>query len=89
MNYQDLQNKIIELIQHDKALHFMFGFFLYVLSNVFLSDIHSLIIVFIIAIAKETRDEIAYNGGDWKDILFTVIPAITIFILNSIKPLLN
>jgi len=67
----------------------MFGFFLYVLSNVFLSGIHSLIIVFIIAVAKETRDEITYKGGDLMDILFTVIPAITIFILNSIKPLLN
>ena len=85
MNYQDLQNKIIELIPHDKTLHFIAGFFLYVLSNVFLSDIHSLIIVFTVALAKETRDEITYKGADLKDLLFTVIPSIMIFLLNLSK----
>jgi len=77
-----IQEFFIKHLEHDKCLHFLGGFFLYVLNNVFLSDIHSLIIVFIIAVAKETRDELAYKGGDWKDILFTVIPSITIFLLN-------
>ena len=82
MDYNNFQDWVIKTFPHDKCIHFILGIVFYVLSNVFLSDIHSLIIVFIVAVAKETRDEIAYKGGDWKDILFTVIPAITIFILN-------
>ena len=85
MNYQQIQNKIIELIPIDKALHFIAGFFIFVLSNCFLSDLYSLLIVFIIALAKETRDEITYRGGDWKDVLFTILPAVTLFVLFLLK----
>jgi len=85
MNYQQIQNKIIELIPIDKALHFLAGFFLFVLSNCFLSDLYSLLIVFFIAVVKEIRDEITYKGGDWKDVLFTVAPAVTLFVLFLLK----
>ena len=38
-----------------------------------------------IALGKEIRDEFTYHGFDWKDLLFTMIPAITIFLLNLSK----
>ena len=82
-------NKIQELakslIPIDKALHFIFGFFLFVLSNCFLSDLYSLLIVFVIAIIKEIRDEITYRGSDYKDLLFTIAPAVTLFLLFLLK----
>ena len=85
MSYNDIQNKIVELIQHDKALHFMFGFFLFVLSNIFLSDSYCIGIVFIVALIKEIRDEIVYKGFDWRDIIATVLPSICILVLNLLK----
>jgi hypothetical protein len=57
-----IQELALSLISIDKALHFIIGFFLFVLTNCFLSDIHSLIIVFVVALAKEIRDEFTYHG---------------------------
>ena len=80
-----IQELAVKYLHHDKCLHFIIGFFLFVLSNCFLSDIHSLIIVFVIALGKEIRDEFTYRGGDWKDVLFTILPGLTIFLLNLLK----
>jgi len=80
-----LQQIIMSLVEYDKALHFIIGFFLFVLTSCFLSDIHSLIIVFVVALGKEIRDEFTYRGGDWKDVLFTILPAVTLVLLNLLK----
>jgi len=80
-----IQEFFVNLIPVDKGIHFVLGFFLFVLSNCFLSDTHSLIIVFIVALGKELRDEFTYRGGDWKDVLFTIFPALTLVLLNLYK----
>ena len=80
-----LQQIIMSLVEYDKALHFIIGFFLFVLTSCFLSDIHSLIIVFVVALGKEIRDEFTYCGFDWKDILFTVAPAVILNVLFLLK----
>lgn len=80
-----IQELAIKYLHHDKCLHFLFGFFLFILSNCFLSDIHSFIIVFVIALGKEIRDEFTYRGGDYKDVLFTICPAITLVLISLLK----
>ena len=79
------QELAVKYLPHDKCLHFLAGFIIYVLINCFLSDIHSLITVFVIALGKEIRDELTYRGGDWKDVLFTILPAVTLVLLNLYK----
>lgn len=80
-----IQEFFVNLIPVDKGIHFVLGFFLFVLSNCFLSDIHSLIIVFVIALGKEIRDEFTYRGGYWLDLLFTMIPALTLVLISLLK----
>jgi hypothetical protein len=84
MKYQQIQNKIIELIPHDKCLHFMFGFILAIISLHFFSDIQSIGIIFLIALIKEIRDQIKYKGFDVVDIIFTILPIIILYISNLI-----
>ena len=64
------------IIPIDKANHFIYGFFIYVLSNYFLNDLYSIGIVFLFALIKEIKDQIVYKGFDYKDLLATMIPSI-------------
>lgn len=76
MKYQDLQNKIIKYVPHDKCLHFIVGFFLGLLTLHFFLPLVAISIVTLGAIAKEIRDEIKYKGFDLVDIIYTVIPVL-------------
>jgi hypothetical protein len=70
------------LIEQDKANHFIYGFFIFVLSNYFLNDLYSIGIVFLIALGKEIRDQIVYKGFDYKDLIATMIPSIILHFLR-------
>ncbi len=70
------------LIPSDKANHFIYGFFIYVLSNYFFNDLYSIGIVFLIALFKEIKDQIVYKGFDYKDLLATILPAIILHFLG-------
>jgi hypothetical protein len=70
------------LIEQDKANHFIYGFFIFVLSNYFLNDLYSIGIVFLIALGKEIRDQIVYKGFDYKDLIATMIPSIILHFLK-------
>lgn len=70
------------IIPIDKANHFIYGFFIYVLSNYFLNDLYSIGIVFLIALGKEIKDQIVYKGFDYKDLLVTMIPSIILHFLG-------
>jgi len=82
VNYQQIQDKLIKLLPHDKCLHFIVGFVLAILSLHFFSGIVSIIIIFLIALIKEIRDEITHKGFDIVDIIFTILPII-IMVLNN------
>jgi len=77
-----IQNKILELVQHDKALHFMFGFIVFVVSSHFFLDVVAFGITFLIALIKEIRDHIVYKGFDIADLIFTTIPSIILITLR-------
>ena len=70
------------IVPIDKANHFIYGFFIYVLSNYFLNDLYSIGIVFLFALGKEIRDEIVYKGFDYKDLIATMIPSIILHFLK-------
>jgi len=72
-------------IPQDKANHFIYGFFIFVLSNYFLNDLYSIGIVFLFALGKEIRDQIVYKGFDYKDLLATMIPSIILHFLKWAK----
>ena len=72
----------LPLIPQDKANHFIYGFFIYVLSNYFFNDLYSIGIVFLFALGKEIKDQIVYKGFDYKDLLATMIPSIVLHFLK-------
>jgi hypothetical protein len=74
----------LPLIPLDKANHFIYGFFIYVLSNCFLNDLYSIGIVFLFALGKEIKDQIVYKGFDYKDLLITLLPGIILTLTNLI-----
>jgi len=61
------------------------GFILALVVPHFVSDILTLIFIFIVALLKEIRDEIVYKGFDFKDIIFTLLP----FILIEVNKLIG
>lgn len=62
-------------IPSDKMLHFVAGMLITAIVAVVIPRFASLAVtVAVIAgFAKEVRDEIAYGGFDWKDLLATVL----------------
>ena len=59
-------NKI--LIPIDKANHFLYGFVIFILAQFIFNDFVSFIIVLLIALSKEIKDEITHKGFDYKDL---------------------
>ena len=64
------------LIPIDKANHFLYGFVIFILAQFIFNDFVSFIIVLLIALSKEIKDEIKYKGFDYKDLIATILPAI-------------
>ena len=63
-------------IPHDKANHFIYGFTIFVLSNLVLNEWTSLLIVCLFAFGKEIYDEWKYGGFDIYDAIWTIAPAL-------------
>jgi hypothetical protein len=72
-------------IRQDRANHFIYGFIIFIMCNIFFNAYTSLGIVATFAIGKEIYDEYKYGGFDIIDLIFTVIPAITL----TLKELIN
>lgn len=66
----------LPLIPQDKANHAIYGFVIFVLSNIFLNEYYSLGIVCLFAIGKEVYDQYDYGGFDIVDAISTIIPAL-------------
>lgn len=62
--------------KYGKCLHFIYGFFIFILANLFSNNYFSLSLVFIFACGKEFYDEYKYGGFNWIDLLYTIIPAL-------------
>ena len=70
----------LPLIPHDKANHFIYGFTIFVLSNLVLNEWTSLAIVCLFAFGKEIYDEWKYGGFDIYDAIWTIAPALILTI---------
>ena len=66
----------LPLIPHDKANHFIYGFVIFVLSNLVLNEWISLAVVCLFAFGKEIYDEWKYGGFDIYDAVWTIAPAL-------------
>lgn len=75
----------LPIIPIDKANHFIYGFVIFILTNVFILNYYAIIVVFIFAITKEIYDQYIYSGFDWKDMFVTILPAITLTVCENIK----
>jgi len=74
----------LSLILLDKANHFIYGFIIFIISNLIFNPLISLGIVFLFALGKEIRDQIVYKGFDYKDILYTITPPLILYIKSII-----
>ena len=72
----------LPLIPHDKANHFIYGFVIFVLSNLVLNEWISLAVVCLFAFGKEIYDEWKYVGFGIYDAIWTITPAL-ILTLNK------
>lgn len=63
----------LPLIPQDKANHAIYGFVIFMISNIFLNEYYSLGIVCLFAIGKEIYDQYDYGGFDYKDVLASII----------------
>jgi hypothetical protein len=73
------------LIPQDKANHFVYGFLIFILCNLFFTEITCLFIVVFAAAAKEVYDKVSKKGTpEILDFIATVLPAIIIIIKNKI-----
>ena len=66
----------LPLIPNDKANHFIYGFVIFVLSNIVLNEWFSLAVVCLFAFGKEIYDEWKYGGFDIYDAIYTIAPAL-------------
>lgn len=65
----------------DKANHFIIGTIIYCFANIFVSCYLSLGAVILTALFKEFTDE----TFDFKDLLYSILGAIPVFILNLLQ----
>ena len=70
----------LPLIPHDKANHFIYGFTIFVLSNLVLNEWISLAVVCLFAFGKEIYDEWKYGGFSIYDAIYTIAPALILTI---------
>ena len=70
----------LPLIPNDKANHFIYGFVIFVLSNLVLNEWISLAVVCLFAFGKEIYDEYEYGGFDIYDAIWTIAPALILTI---------
>ena len=85
MKIKEIQSKIMLLLPHDKCLHFLVGFIIFSITNLFLGNLFSLGIVAVIALLKECYDEYDYGGFDIVDFIFTILPGLILLIKQMIK----
>ena len=66
----------LPLLPQDKANHFIYGFFIYIIACLFVSNLIAFGIVCLFALGKEIKDQVVYGGFDIFDMISTILPAI-------------
>lgn len=72
-------------IRQDRANHFIYGFLIFIISNFFLQDYLSLLVVALVGLGKEVYDEYKYKGFDIIDFIFTLLSALIIVVSRLIN----
>jgi hypothetical protein len=67
----------------DKQYHFIAGVLIFLIAQLFVSDLWAMVVVIAIATAKEVYDYVSGKGTpDIEDLLFTIYGALPIFVIN-------
>jgi hypothetical protein len=72
------------LIPQDKANHFIYGFVIFILSNLIISNYLSILVVMGFAFGKEIYDEWKYSGFNIWDAVVTLIPSLILTLIQII-----
>jgi hypothetical protein len=64
----------------DKVLHFTAGVFIMLLVAIFFATWVAFLAVCVAALGKEIRDELAYRGADWRDLVITVAGGVLVWV---------
>ena len=75
--------KILGSIPSDKMLHFIVGMLITAIAAVIVPRFTpiAMTVAVVAGFAKELRDEIAYGGFDWYDLLATVLGGVVMQVL--------
>lgn len=70
-------------IPQNKGSHFIYGFFIYVITDYFIYNLYSFLIVSFIAIGKEICDRLLKKTimNIW-DAIWTIVPALILYLIN-------
>lgn len=71
----------LPLIPIDRANHFIYGFVIFILANLFLSSLSALFIVVSFAVGKEVYDYKRHGEYEISDAVITIIPATIMYAL--------
>jgi len=67
----------------DKQYHFIAGFLIFLIAQLFVSDLWAMVVVIAIGTLKEVYDYVSKKGTpDINDLLFTIYGALPIFVIN-------
>jgi hypothetical protein len=77
-----MYNKVLNFLKanFDKVLHFAAGMVIMLVVAVFFATWVALLAVCAAALLKEVRDEVAYGGFDWRDLVITVSGGVLVWI---------
>ena len=67
----------------DKQYHFIAGFLIFLIAQLFVSDLWAMVVVIAIGTLKEVYDHLSKKGTpDINDLLFTIYGAMPIFVIK-------
>jgi hypothetical protein len=80
-----IKNLLIKMLPYDKLLHFVGGTYIFLIANIFLTSLFSLMIVVLISIIIELYDKLSGKGTpELTDIFYCIVGALTPFLINII-----
>ena len=79
-----IETRLATFIPSDKLVHFFYGFMIFQALTIIMTESQSFYCVLGVAIAKECYDKFYKKTSiDWKDILFTILPAVIIILFKQ------
>ena len=72
----------LPIIPADKANHFIYGFYIYILLDLIMNSFYAALLVLVIGIAKEAYDYYDYGKWEIMDVFATVLPSLILILIE-------